>query len=151
MLGFKLNHLSKRCLWYQMSIQCPPYTIRMSYRSSKLNCTVHYCDVIMSTMSSQITGMSIVYSTGWSGAYHRKHQISASLAFVCVWGGIHRSPVNSSHNGLVTRKIFSLMTSSSFFDNWLLPNIIKYFKLRSQTLNTIILIFPFQFRRTNTL
>ena len=44
----------------------------------------------------------------YSGAYQRKHQSSASLAFM---RGIHRWPVNSSHKGPVTRK-FHLMTSS---------------------------------------
>ena len=37
------------------------------------------------------------------GADQRKHQNSASLAFV---RGIHRSPVNSSNKGPVTRKMF---------------------------------------------
>ena len=54
----------------------------------------HYGDVIMGTMASQITSLTIVYSTVYSGADIRKHQSSASLAF--VWG-IHRSPVNSPH------------------------------------------------------
>ena len=58
----------------------------------------------MSTMASQITGVSIVYSTVCSGADQRKHQISASLAFVRV---IHRWPVNSPHKWPVTRKMFS--------------------------------------------
>ena len=38
-----------------------------------------------------------------SSADQRKHQSSASLAFV---RGIHRWPVNSTHKGLVTRKMF---------------------------------------------
>ena len=37
------------------------------------------------------------------GADQRKHQSSASLAFV---RGIHRSPVNSPYKGPVTRKMF---------------------------------------------
>ena len=45
----------------------------------------------------------IVYSTLYSGADQRKHQRSTSLAFV---RGIHRWPVNSSHKGPVTRKMF---------------------------------------------
>ena len=36
----------------------------------------------MSAMASQITGFTIVYSTVYSGADQRKHQSSASLAFV---------------------------------------------------------------------
>ena len=45
---------------------------------------VHYIDVIMTTMASQITSLIVVYSTFYSDADHRKHQSSASLAF--VWG-----------------------------------------------------------------
>ena len=50
----------------------------------------HYCDVIMGAISSQITSLTIVCSTLYSGVDQRKHQSSASLAFV---RGIHRSPV----------------------------------------------------------
>ena len=63
----------------------------------------HYNDVTMSTMASQITSLTIVYSTVYSGADQRKHQSSASLAFV---RGIHQWPVNSPHKGPVTRKTF---------------------------------------------
>ena len=42
---------------------------------------------MMDTIASQITSLTIVYSAGYSGADQRKHQISASLAFV---RGIHR-------------------------------------------------------------
>ena len=63
----------------------------------------HYSDVIMSTMASQITSHTIVYSTVYSGIDQRKHQSSTSLAFV---RGIHRWPVNSPHKGPVTRKMF---------------------------------------------
>ena len=63
----------------------------------------HYDDVIMSTIASQITSLTIVYSTIYSGADQSKHQSSASLAF--VWG-IHRGPVNSPHKWPVTRKMF---------------------------------------------
>ena len=63
----------------------------------------HCCGVIMGAMVSQITSLTIVYSTVHSGAYERKHQNTASLAFV---RGIHRWPVNSSHKWPVTQKIF---------------------------------------------
>ena len=49
------------------------------------------------------TSLTIVYSTVYSDAHQRKHQSSASLAF--VWG-IHRRPVNSPHKWPVTRKMF---------------------------------------------
>ena len=41
----------------------------------------HYNDVTMSAMASQITRLTIVYSTVYSGANQRKHKISASLDF----------------------------------------------------------------------
>ena len=69
----------------------------------------HYTDVTMSPMASQITSPGIVYSTVYWGADQRKHQSSASLAFV---RRIHRGPVNSPHKRPVTRKCFHLMTSS---------------------------------------
>ena len=59
-------------------------------------------DIIMGAMTPQITGVSIVYSTVCSGAYQRKHQSSASLAFE---RGIHRSSVNSPHKGPVTENV----------------------------------------------
>ena len=62
----------------------------------------HYIGVIMGTIASQITSLTIVCSTVYSGADQRKHQSSASLAFV---RGIHRWPVNSPHKWPVTRKM----------------------------------------------
>ena len=52
----------------------------------------------MSPMASQITSLTIVCSTVYSGADQRKHQSSAPLAF--VWG-IQRWSLNSSHEGPV--------------------------------------------------
>ena len=57
----------------------------------------------MGAMASQITSLTIVYSTIYSGADQRKHQSSASLAFV---RGIHREPVNSLHKWPVMQKMF---------------------------------------------
>ena len=57
----------------------------------------------MSAMTSQFTGVSIVYSTVCSGADERKYQSSVSLAFV---GGIHQWPVNSPQKGKITLKMF---------------------------------------------
>ena len=71
----------------------------------------HCSDVIMGAMVSQITSLTMVCSTVYSGADHRKHQNPASLAFV---RGIHRWPVNSPHKEPVTREMFSL------------DNVIKY-------------------------
>ena len=63
----------------------------------------HYSDIIMSMIASQITSLTIFYSTVHSGGDQRKHQSSASLAFV---RGIHRGLVNSPHKGPVRRKMF---------------------------------------------
>ena len=57
----------------------------------------------MGAMASQITSLAIVYSNVYSGIDQRKHQSSASLAFVHE---IHRSPVNSPHKWPVRRKMF---------------------------------------------
>ena len=57
----------------------------------------------MGAIASQITSLKVVFSTVYSDADQRKHQSSASLAFV---RGIHRGPVNSPHKWSVTRKMF---------------------------------------------
>ena len=57
----------------------------------------------MGTMASLITSITSVYSTAHPDADQRKHESSASLAFV---RGIHRRPVNSPHKWPVTRKMF---------------------------------------------
>ena len=69
----------------------------------------HYIDVMMTTMASQITSLTVVYSTGYSDADQRKHQSSASLAF--VWG-IHRGRWTPRTKGQLRGKCFHLMTSS---------------------------------------
>ena len=73
----------------------------------------HYIDVIMSTMASQITSLTVVYSTVYSDADQRKHQSSASLAF--VWG-IHRDRWIPRTKGQLRGKCLHLMTSS-----WITP------------------------------
>ena len=64
--------------------------------------TDHYCDVLMDAAASQITSLTIVYSAFYSDTDQRKHQNSASLAFM---RGIHRGQVNSPHKGPVTWKM----------------------------------------------
>ena len=69
----------------------------------------HYIDVIMITMASQITSLTVVYSTVNSDADERKHQSSASLAF--LWG-IHWDRWIPRTKGQLRGKCFHLMTSS---------------------------------------
>ena len=76
------------------------YDITTPYAAQK-----HYSDVIMGAMASQITRLA--YSTVCLGADQRKHQSSASLAFV---RGIHRWIPRT--NGQLRGKYFHLMTSS---------------------------------------
>ena len=65
--------------------------------------TYHCNDVIMGAIASQITSLTIVFSTVYLDTGQRKHQSSTSLAFE---RGIHRRPVNSQHKWPVTRKMF---------------------------------------------
>ena len=58
--------------------------------------SLHYNDVMISTIASQITSLTIFHSTFYSGSDERKHQSSESFAFVRI---IHRWPVNSPHKG----------------------------------------------------
>ena len=57
----------------------------------------------MTTLASEITSLTVVYSIVYSGVNQRKHQSSASLAFVRE---IHQGPVNFPHKWPVTRKMF---------------------------------------------
>ena len=65
-------------------------------------CFTHYSDFIIGAVASQITSLTIIYSTVYLDADQRKHQSSASLAFV---RGIHRGPVNSPNKWPITRKM----------------------------------------------
>ena len=56
----------------------------------------------MGMMAAQITSLTNIYSTVYSGADQRKKSKFVSLAFV---RGIDRWPVNSPHKGPVTRKM----------------------------------------------
>ena len=65
-------------------------------------CKTFVCNSMLNKPLSESESES-VYSTVYSGADHRKHQISASLAFV---EGIHRRPVNSPYKWPITREMF---------------------------------------------
>ena len=98
----------------------------------------HYNDVIMDAMASQITSLAVVYATVYSGADQRKHQSSASLAFV---RGIHRRPLNSPHKGPVTRKMFPFddvimaRNISAGFNSWSVNLIPHYLPPQKQILS----------------
>ena len=119
-MSFGFPAYRQRCVYHSVSFMCYALCIWWS----------HYRDVIMSTMASQITSLTIVYLTVYSGADQRKHQSSASLAF--VWG-IHRGPVNSPHKWPVTRKMFSfddvIMFNRTLLENRLIATTIMCFTL----------------------
>ena len=86
--------------WVNFWIKFDWGCIRLHWR---IVLSLHYDDAIMGAIASQITSLTIVYSTVYLDADQRKHQSSAALAFV---RGTHWGPVNSPHKWPVTRKIF---------------------------------------------
>ena len=90
-------YLSRCSLLRKLNILVSTKTLR--YIS--LSIILHNSYVIMSAMASQITSLTIVYSTVYAGV--DKPQSSASLAFV---GEIHQWPVDSPHRRPVTQKMF---------------------------------------------
>ena len=101
--------------FHVMTSTCGDKTSPMEY-SNVLNFLkdlyFHYNDVIMTTIASQITSLTVVCSTVYSDADQRKHQSSASLAFV---RGIHRDRWIPRTKGQLRGKCFHLMTSSCSF------------------------------------
>ena len=63
--------------------------------------TVQYSDIIMRTMASQITSLTTVYSTVYSFTDQRKHQRSASLAFVWVTSEFPPQMASNAENALI--------------------------------------------------
>ena len=108
--GFTLNQVNSS--WHQgysyhifqglSRSRTPCGTTREQWISHK-----HYDDVTMDAIASQITSLAIVYSAVYSDADQRKHESSASLAF--VWG-IHRDRWSPRTKGQLRGKCFHLMT-----------------------------------------
>ena len=78
------------------------YLVLKQIKQTQIFIIWHYNDVIMGAIASQITSLTIVYSTVYSGSDQRKHLSFASLPFV---RGFHRRPVNSPYKWPVTRKM----------------------------------------------
>ena len=76
----------------------------MSISINNSNLSLLYVRILTSCLNLVVTGDHIRPwgPTVYSGADQRKHQSSASLAFV---RGIHRVPMNSPHKGPVTRQM----------------------------------------------
>ena len=103
----------------------------------------HYGDVIMDTIASQITSLTIVYSTVYSDADQRKYQSSASLAFV---RGIHRGPVNSPHKWPVTRKMLPFDDVIVKYCHLQVNNVSTLYVWSIKCSSSIIYIFCWDFR-----
>ena len=71
---FKIN--KKTIVWYSFDM----FYLFVAYSLASESMVKHYCDVMMSTIASQCTSLTIVRLTIYSGAKHRKHQSSVSLA-----------------------------------------------------------------------
>ena len=111
------NMIDKNGFKYLVSNNSNYIVFRDSSPRNDLLYWLNYIDVIMTTMASQITGLTVVYSTVYSDADQRKHQSSVSLAF--VWG-IHRHRWIPRTKGQLRGKCFHLMTSScKRFNQWL--------------------------------
>ena len=95
----------RKCIWMCRLWNGADFVYVSMHYAYQFICHIatHYSDVIMSAMASQINSVPIVCSTVCSGADQRKHQSSASLAFVRV---IHRWSVDSPDKGPITRKMF---------------------------------------------
>ena len=83
-----LNRYSKLyvafCLQLASTLECQNDQLHYPFLDNRL---IHYNDIVMSAMSSQITSLTIVYPTVCSGEDQRKHQSCSSLAFV---RGVHQ-------------------------------------------------------------
>ena len=67
-------------LWCRMRVSCGMFDMIISEKTDNVKMRPdHHSDVMMGVMTSQITSLSIVYSTVYSGADQRKHQSSLSL------------------------------------------------------------------------
>ena len=96
--------------WLYWILKQTPYIADLSNVAATVESFVlHYIDVIMTTTASQITSLTVAYSTVYSDTDHRKHKSSASLAF--VWG-IHRDRWLPRTKEQLRGKCFHLMTSS---------------------------------------
>ena len=101
-----INHMIiwlPKCLWSDHETYGKLICEKRNQITKRIIYIYHYDDVIMTMLASQITSLPVVCSIVYSGVNQRKHQSSASLAFVRE---IHRGPVNFPHKWPVTRKMF---------------------------------------------
>ena len=81
---------------------------------------VHYNDVVMGAIASQITSLTIVYSIVYSDADQSKHQSSASLDIVL---GIHRATANFHAQMASNAENVSIWLRHHVAQCWLVPEL----------------------------
>ena len=69
-----------------------PWDVATFFICYIVDVSTHHSDVIMGAMASQITSLTIVYSTVYSSADQRKHQRTASIGFR---SGFNRREISS--------------------------------------------------------
>ena len=100
-----------KIVWYRRVfergfIPIPIRWLSLPHPFQELSLTnLHYNDVIMTTIASQITSLAVVYSTVYSDA-DKKKPSKLHVTGLCV--GNSPWPVNSPHKGPVTRKMFPI-------------------------------------------
>ena len=76
---------------------------RNSTYASIIAC-LHYDDVTVTTLASQITSLTVVYS--FNRLFRRRSRKTSKLRVTGLCAGNSPGPVNSPHKGPVTRKMF---------------------------------------------
>ena len=115
---------------YLKTSKVAPYRQIGTFLSGSL---AHCGDVIMGAIVSQVTSLTIVYSTVYSDENQRKHQSSASLAFVREFTGDMWIPCT---NGQLRGKCFHLSIGPSvtnFSEIWMEIRNFSFAKMRLKT------------------
>ena len=88
-------------LWL-LACSVPLGNTRISSQLPSKFISMHYNDVVMTMMASQITSLTVVYSTVYSDAERKTSKLR--VTGLCV--GNSPGPVNSPHKWPITRKMF---------------------------------------------
>ena len=93
-----MMHLQAQCMYFMSSpfwlnkrLEKFVILLHLSYCWWHEYISIHYNDIIMGAIASQITSLASIDSAVWLDADQRKHQSSASQAFV---RGNHRRPAS---------------------------------------------------------
>ena len=84
---FKIQQLARLKRFLPVIYVGPVLHVKTGAISQRIPKLIHYSDIIMTAMASQINAVTIYYSTDYLGTDKSKHQSSVSLAFV---RGIHQ-------------------------------------------------------------